>query len=234
MTRIDEVARDLYRISTPLDIGSIPGGFSFNQYLLVDEEPLLYHTGPRAHFAAVRAAIERVMPLPRLRWIAFGHVESDECGAFSELATAAPHARPLCGRLQAMLGITELTDREPLVLGDGETRALGRHRVRWIDAPHVPHGWDNGLLFEETERHLFAGDLFSQPGAHGPPVTETEVVGPSEALRQHGDYYAHAPHTRTLLQGVAALEPSLLACMHGSAFRGDGGAALRALSDAVG
>jgi flavorubredoxin len=232
MTRIDEISRDLYRISTPVPVEQIPGGFSFNQYLLVDDEPLLFHTGMRSSFPGVRAAIERVMPLDRLRWVSFGHVEADECGALAEVLAAAPQARRLCGRLQAMLEGEH--ERPPLVLGDGETHSLGRHRVRWIDAPHVPHGWDNGLLFDEVDRTLLAGDLFSQPGAEGPAVTESEVLGPSESMRGFMDYYAHGPNTRPVLERLAGLEPRLLACMHGSAYRGDGSAILRALADALG
>ncbi len=231
MTTIAEISRGLYCIHTPITEVPIPGGFSFNQFLLVDDEPLLFHTGMRALFPAVRAAIERVMPITRLRWVAFGHVEADECGALDDFMQVAPNAQPLCGQVQAMLGLP--TDRAPKVLADGETHALGRHVVRWLDAPHVPHGWDNGLLFDTTDRLLFSGDLLTQPGASVPAVTESDVLGPSEAMRAHVDYYARGPATRPTLERLAALEPALLACRPGSAYRGNGAAILRALADAV-
>lgn len=227
-TRIDEVADGLYRVSTP--VAAIPGGFTFNQYLLVDDEPLLFHTGMRGIFPAVRAAIESVIPLARLRWISFAHVESDECGALGEFLQAAPKARPLCGRTQAMLAIGDLTDREPKVLADGEAHATGRRHLTWIDAPHVPHGWDNGFLYESTTRTLFSGDLFTQPGDTHPPVTEADVLGPSEALRAKLPYFSLGPNTVAVIERLAATEPVLLACMHGSAWRGDGGALLRRLA----
>ena len=231
MTRIDEVGDGVHRISTP--VTAIPGGFTFNQYLLVDDEPLLFHTGMRSLFPAVRAAIETVMPFERLRWVAFAHVEADECGAFREVLGAAPGARPLCGRTQAMLAIGDLTDREPRVLADGETYATGRRRLTWIDAPHVPHGWDNGFLFESTTRTLLCGDLFTQGGGDHPPVTEGDVLGPSEALRAKLPYFALGPSTTAVIERLAATEPELLTCMHGSAWRGDGGALLRALAAAL-
>lgn len=227
-TRIDEIGDSLFRISTP--VSAIPGGFTFNQYLLLDDEPLLFHTGMRGIFPAVRDAIATVMPLARLRWIAFAHVEADECGALAEFLAAAPQARPLCGRLQAMLAIGDLTDREPKVLADGDTHTTGRRQLRWIDAPHVPHGWDNGFLFESTTRTLFSGDLFTQPGDQLPPITEGDVLGPSEALRAKLPYFSLGPNTGAVLERLAATEPRLLACMHGSAWRGDGGALLRRLT----
>jgi flavorubredoxin len=132
-----------------------------------------------------------------------------------------------------MIAIQDLTDRAPRVLPDGESVSLGKKSVTWIDAPHVPHGWDNGFLFESTSRTLLSGDLFTQAGADHPPVTESEILGPSEAMRQAMDYYAHAPTTRSTLERLATLEPMLLASMHGSAYRGDGAALLRALAAAV-
>ena len=230
-TRVDEVGDGIYRISTPL--AAIPGGFTFNQYLLVDDEPLLFHTGMRRLFPVVREAIESVIPVARLRWITFAHVESDECGAFRDFLDAAPDARPLCGRVQAMLAIGDLTDREPKVLGDGETIVTGHRRLTWMDAPHVPHGWDNGFLFETTTRTLFAGDLFTQAGANHPPVTEADVLGPSEALRAKLPYFSLGPNTTRVIERLAATGPSLLTCMHGSAWRGDGAALLHALAGAL-
>ena len=143
-TRIDEIADGLFRIHTP--VRDVLGGFSFNQYLLRDEESLLFHTGPRALFPQVRDAIGAVLPLERLRYASFGHVESDECGALNLLLAAAPQAVPLCGTVAAMVSIADLADRAPKALADGETLSLGRHTIRWIDAPHVPHAWENGYL----------------------------------------------------------------------------------------
>jgi len=235
-TRVDEIAEDIYRISTPVPPGALhPHGFSYNQFLIVDEEPLLHHTGMRSMFPLVRRAIETILPLARLRWLSFGHVEADECGAFAALAAAAPNARHLCGQMQAVLAeVNALTDRPPELLGDGGCRTLGKRRVCWLDAPHVPHAWDNGFLFETTTRTLFAGDLLSQEGAGDPPVTEQCLLAASEALRRRIDYFSHAPGTRAAIERLAALRPELVACMHGSAFRGDGGRLLRGLAERVG
>jgi flavorubredoxin len=232
-TRIDEIEHGLYRISTPIQAPDVPGGFSFNQFLLVDDEPLLFHCGLRRMFPLLREAIETVMPLERLRWIAFGHVEADECGAFADLLAAAPAARPLCGAIQAMLSVADMTDRPPQVLADGQSHAIGSRSLTWIDAPQVPHGWDNGFLFDAGTRTLLAGDLFTQPGGDHPPVTDGDLLGPSEAMRSMMDYYAHGPATRPTLERLAGLEPRLLACMHGASYRGDGAALLRQLVDRV-
>ncbi|MFO0744682.1 MAG: MBL fold metallo-hydrolase [Myxococcota bacterium] len=227
-TRIDEIADGIYRIHTP--IPQAPGGFSFNQYLVVDDEPMLYHTGGRRLFPLVSAAIARVMPLDRLRWVAFSHVESDECGALNDLLAAAPQARPLCGRVAAMVSIDDLADRPARAMGDGERATLGRRTVEWLDTPHLPHGWEAGLMFDHTTRTLFCGDLFTQPGAVHAPLVDGDILGPSEAFRAAMDYFAHAPQTAALIERVAALQPKTLACMHGSAWQGDGAALLRGLA----
>jgi flavorubredoxin len=232
-TNVAEIADGLYRINTPVEIAGGPGAFSFNQYLLVDEEPLLFHAGPRRMFPLVREALSSVMPVDRLRWVAFSHFEADECGSLNEWLAAAPRATPLCSRVAAMTSIGDVADRAPKGLADGESLRLGKRSVRWIDAPHVPHGWENGFLFEETDRTLFCGDLFTQGGKGEKPVVETDVVGPSERMRKGLDYFAHAPHTRPLLERLAALRPATLGCMHGSAWRGDGRAPLLALADAL-
>jgi flavorubredoxin len=231
-TRIDEIADHTYRISTPVDL---PGGgaFSFNQYLLVDDQPLLFHTGPRRMFPAVREALAAVMPVERLRWVSFSHVESDECGALNEWLAAAPEAAPLCSSIAAMVSIGDLADRPPRALADGESLVLGRHTVQWFDTPHTPHGWDCGLLMDITSGTFFCGDLFTQPGHGEQALTEGDILGPSEAFRQPMDYYAHAPQTAAILARLAAQKPGTLACMHGSAWRGDGGTLLRHLAEAV-
>jgi flavorubredoxin len=229
MTRIDEIATGIFRIATDTPDGS----FSFNQYLVVDEQPLLYHTGPRRLFDETRQAIASVLDPARLAYIGLSHVEGDECGALSELLALAPRARPLCSRIAAMTSIGDMVDREPYAMADGQTLSLGSRTVRWVDAPHLPHGWESGMLVDETNRVLFCGDLFTQAGGAHPPLIESDILGPSEAFRRTFDYYAHAPDTRARLQALAALQPATLACMHGSAWRGDGGALLRALADQV-
>jgi flavorubredoxin len=231
-THIDEIDDRIYRIHTPFT--ALPGGFSFNQYLVVDDEPLLFHTGMRDLFPAVRDAIARVMPIEKLRWVAFSHHEQDESGALVELVSAAPHARAVCSRVAAMVGNAAVPGREPRPMADGETLSTGRRDLRWIDAPHVPHGWDCGFLFDPSSRALLCGDLFTQPGLGAQPVTEADVLGPSEAFRAAMDYWAHARATRATLEKIASLEPRLLACMHGSAWRGDGARLIRALADALG
>lgn len=230
-TRIDEVADGIHRITTPMR--DFPGGFSINRYLVVDEAPLLFHTGPRKMFELTRGAIGRVLPIERLRYVSFSHFEADECGALGALLGVAPAAVPACGRVAAMVSIGDFVDQPARALADGEVLSLGRRRVRWIDAPHVPHGWDCGFLFEESTRTLLCGDLFTQGGAENPPVTESDVLAPSEAFRGPMDYYAHAPGTRAALERLAATAPTTLACMHGSAWKGDGAKLLRALADAV-
>jgi flavorubredoxin len=226
-THIDEIADGLYRIHTPVEI---PGGeFSFNQVLLVDDEPLLFHTGPRKLFPLVKGAVERVMPATRLRHVAFSHFEADECGALNEWLAVAPQAAPLCGSVAAMVSVADVADREPRALADGETVALGRHTVEWIDTPHLPHAWECGYLFERSTRTLLCGDLFTQPGGRSPAVTEADVLGPSEAFRSAMDYFSNTRDTPALIEKLAAREPRLLACMHGSAWSGDGAALLREL-----
>jgi flavorubredoxin len=233
-TRIDEIADRIYRISTPIPPNpALPPGFTFNQFLVDDDEPLLFHTGMHKTFALVRGAVEAVMPIGKLRWISFSHHESDEDGALEDWLAAAPQAAPLCGRIGAMVSVEDLSARPPRVLADGETIPIGQRSVRWIDTPHLPHGWDAGCLFETTTRTLFCSDLFAQPGAEHEPVTERDVLGPSEAMRGAMEYYSNPRGAQPLLERLAATEPALLACMHGSAFRGDGAAALRALGRAL-
>ncbi len=227
-TRVDEVAEGIFRISTPVTV--LPGGFTFNQYLVVDEEPLLFHTGPRRMFPLVREAVAAVMPVERLRYVGLSHFEADECGALNEFLAVAPAAVPVCGQIAAMVSVDDVADRKARALADGETLALGRHTLRWLDTPHVPHAWECGFLFEERTRTLLCGDLFTQGGAEHAPVTESDILGPSEAMRAGLDYWAHATNTGTTLERLAALAPATLACMHGAAWRGDGGGLLRALA----
>jgi flavorubredoxin len=231
-TRIDEIAAGIHRIHTPVAL--VPGGFSFNQYLVVDDEPLLFHTGPRRMLPLVREAIAAVMPIQRLRWVAFSHVEADECGALNGLLEAAPRAEPVCSRVAALVSVEDLADRPPRALADGERLALGTHTVRWLDAPHVPHGWECGYLFEESTRTLFCGDLLTQPGTGDEPLVEHDILDASESFRHAMDYYAHSKGARPILERIAATQPTTLACMHGSAWRGDGGALLLELGRRLG
>ncbi|TWI10226.1 MBL fold metallo-hydrolase [Aerolutibacter ruishenii] len=232
-TNVHEIAAGIYRINTPM---ALPGdlAFSFNQYLIDDDEPLLFHAGLRQLFPLVNEAVASVLPTARLRHIAFSHVEADECGALNLWLSAAPQSAPLCGTVAAMVSINDLADRAPRALADGEVLTLGRHRVRWFDAPHLPHGWDCGFLMEETSGTLLCGDLFTQPGRGEPALTDADILGPSEAFRQPMDYFAHCPQTGTLLEKLAQAQPTTLACMHGSAWHGDGAALLRALAGALG
>lgn len=231
-TRVDEIADGIYRISTPVD--AIPGGFTFNQYLIADEAPLLFHTGPRRMFPLVREAVASVIALDRLRYVAFSHFEADECGSLNDWLALVPVAEPLCGRIAAMTSVRDIADRPPKELADGESIALGSRNVRWFDAPHLPHGWECGYLADEQTRTLFCGDLFTQPGSQVAPLTETDILGPSEALRAKLDYYAYARNSRALFEKLAAVQPTVMACMHGSAWRGDGAALLRELSTKIG
>lgn len=227
-TSAHEVADGIYRISTPVQVA---GGFTFNQYLVLDDEPLLFHTGPRKLFQQVRSAVAGVLPVERLRYIAFSHVEADECGSLNQWLAAAPHSVPVCGRVAAMVSIGDMADREPKALADSERLSLGTHSLCWYDTPHLPHGWDCGYLMEERTATLLCGDLFTQGGADLPPVTEADILGPSEAFRRQMDYFSHGSNAPALIEKLAATGPAVLACMHGSAWRGDGAALLRSLGD---
>lgn len=231
-TRIDEVAAGIHRISTAIPPAVAPGGFSFNQYLVDDDEALLFHTGARSLFPGVSEAVRRVMPLERLRYVAFSHYEQDECGALNLLLAAAPQAVPVCSAVNAMVNADGM-DRPPRVLRDGETLVTGRRTLEWIDAPHLPHAWENGFLFDRSSSTLFCGDLFTQPGTGDVPITEGDILGPSETMRGRMDYYAHGPRDGKLIERLAGLEPRTLACIHGSAWSGDGAALLRELGAAL-
>jgi flavorubredoxin len=229
-TRVDEIADGIYRIHTP--VTDLPGGFSFNQYLVRDEAPLLFHTGPRRMAALVIEAIGSVMPVRQLRYVGFSHYESDECGALGELLALAPEAEPVCSGINALIN-GDTFARPARALADGELLPLGRHRVRWLDTPHLPHGWECGYLMEEATRTLLCGDLFTQPGSDTPPLTTGDILGPSEAARKAMDYYSHTKNVRALVAHVAETRPTTLACMHGSAWQGDGARLLAELATAL-
>ena len=231
-TNVHEITDGIYRINTPVLFAN-GNSFSFNQYLVADDAPMLFHTGPRKMFPLVREAVASILPVERLRYIGFSHVEADECGALNEWLAVAPQSIPLCGRIAAMVSIEDLADRSPRALADGEVLSLGKHRVRWFDAPHLPHGWDCGFLVEERTRTFLCGDLFTQGGAGLSPITESDILGPSEAFRHNMDYFSYTKNTRAMLERLAVTEPATLACMHGSAWSGDGAKLLRALADSL-
>ena len=229
-TNVHEIADGIYRINTPIVIEGA-GGFSFNQYLVMDDEPLLFHTGPRKLFPLVREAVGAVLPVESLRYIAFSHVEADECGSLNEWLAVSTQSVPLCGAVAAMVSVSDLADRAPRALADGELLPLGKHSVRWFDTPHLPHAWECGFLTEELTSTLLCGDLFTQGGSDLPPITESDILGPSEAFRHQMDYFSHTRNARVMLERLASTNPATLACMHGSAWRGDGAKLLRALAD---
>lgn len=231
-TNLHEIAAGIYRINTPVALPGA-GAFNFNQYLVADDEPLLFHTGPRRMFPLVSEALGRVVPLAKLRYVAFSHVEADECGALNDFLAAAPAAVPVCSRVAAMVSVDDLADRPARPLADGETLNLGRHEVRWHDTPHLPHGWECGLMTELQTGTFFCGDLFTQGGTGEMPLTEADILGPSEAFRRQMDYYAHAPGTTATLERLALARPKVLACMHGSAWQGDGATLLRGLAKSL-
>jgi flavorubredoxin len=235
-TNVEEIAAGIFRISTPIPPSEIPGGFTFNQILVVDQAPLLFHTGPRKMFPLVREAVEHVLgDAGKLRYVGFSHVESDECGALNDWLRVAPNAEAVCGSVAAMVSVSDLADRPPKALADGEELSLGQKRVRWLDAPHLPHNWECGYLFESTTRTLLCGDLLTHGGGGElPALTEKEVLGPSESFRKMMGGVAIEANTRALLEKLSATEPRTLALMHGSSYRGNGSALLMGLADALG
>ncbi len=229
-TRIDEIASGIYRISTPVPPQAIPGGFTFNQYLVVDDSPLLYHTGPRKMLPVIQEAINSVIPVNSLRYVGFSHFEADECGSLNEFLEAAPGAEPLCGRIAKMVSVDDIALRPAHALADGEALSLGTHTVRWIDTPHFPHSWECGHLFEETTKTLFCGDLFTQGGHEHEPLTREDILDSSEKMRGAMDYFSQTRLVHELAEKLALTSPRVLACMHGSAWEGDGAALLRQLA----
>ena len=231
-TTIDEIVASIYRISTPLtDI--VPGGFTFNQYLVVDTHPLLFHTGPAKMFPSIQKAVAKIIPVNTLRYISFSHFEADECGSLNDWLKAAPDAVPVCSRVAAMTSIADIAIRSPKAMADGEILSLGEHQVQWHDTPHLPHGWDCGYLFESKTRTLFCGDLFTQPGSDHEPLTVSDILETSEMMRSKMDYFAHGKKQRNLFEKLAATQPKILACMHGSAWQGDGARLLLKLADRI-
>jgi len=233
--RIDEVSPDLYRIcvyAPAIDL-------QFNHFLVRDDEPLLFHTGLRGMFPVVRDAVATLIDPASLRWISWSHFEVDECGALNEWLAAAPNATPVCGELGAMINISDFSNRPPRGLKPGEVVDTGQHRFRFVPTPHLPHGWDAGVLFEESDRVLLCSDLMHQLG-DVEPVTTTDVVGryrrAFETYQQSPvlmDYVPYTGNTKRQLDNLAALGPRVLAAMHGSTFVGDGAAALVASGEVI-
>lgn len=228
-TQIHEVASGVYRLSTFIPEVE-PNGLTFNQFLILGDEALLFHTGMRGLFPLVREAVARLMPPEKLRWISFGHYEADECGSMNEWMEIAPQAQVAHGMIGVGVSLNDQADRAPRVLGDGEVLDLGGKRARYIDTPHVPHGWDAGLIYEETTGTLLCGDLFTQYG-EGPATTDKDIVGPAIAGEDIAGYSALNPNMGATLRRLSALKPKTLALMHGPSFTGDGAAALNALAD---
>jgi flavorubredoxin len=230
-TKVDEIAEGIYRLSTWVKEIGPPAGFTFNQFLVKAEQPLLFHAGPRGMFPLVSEAVGRILPVEQLRWITFGHVESDECGAMNQWLAAAPEAEVAHGMTGCMVSLNDMADRPPRALSDGEVLDLGGKRVQHIDTPHVPHGWEARLLFEETTGTLLCGDLFSHLG-NGPAITTEEIIEP--AMQAEAVFRASclAPDTASVMRRLGDLAPRTLALMHGSSYSGDGARALNDLAAA--
>jgi flavorubredoxin len=233
--RIDEIAPDLFRICLYVPDFDL----QFNHFLVRDDEPLLFHTGMRGMFPAMHEAVARLIDPASLRWISWSHFEVDECGALNEWLSVAPKAVPVCGEVGAMINIGDFSNRPPRALKPAEVLGTGRHRFRFVPTPHLPHGWDAGVLFEETDRVLLCSDLMHQLG-DVEPVTTSDIVGryrQAFETYQHSsvlmDYVPYTENTKRQLANLAALQPRILAAMHGSTFVGDGASALIASGEVI-
>ena len=226
MTKTDEIADGIFRFSTYIP-ELTPEGFTFNQFLIKADEPLLFHTGSRALFPLVSEAVSRVVPIHTLRWITFGHVEADECGSMNQWLDAAPGSKIAHGVVGVDVSLNDMANRPPRALQDGEVIDLGGKRVRHIDTPHVPHGWEARVLFEETTRTLLCGDLFTHTG-NGPAVTSSDIIDPARRAEAIFQASCITPATGSTIRKLADLSPKTLAIMHGSSYNGD---AVRALRD---
>jgi flavorubredoxin len=220
-TRVAEVADGVHQLTTHV----ADMNFSFNQYLVTGDEPLLFHTGPRQMFPLVSAAVSEVVPADQLRWVSFGHVEADECGSMNEWLGLAPQATVVQSMTGCMVSLNDLADRPPRPLADGEVLDAGRHRFRWIDTPHVPHAWEAGLLYDEATRTLFCGDLFTRLGAYDAASTD-DLIEPAIVAEDVFASSSLAPASGSTLRRLAELEIATLALMHGPAYTGDCRAAL--------
>jgi flavorubredoxin len=230
-TDVAQIADGIYRFSTFVPEIAPPTGFTFNQFLIVAEQPLLFHCGPRGMFPLVSAAFSTIVPIERLRWISFGHVESDECGAMNLWLEAAPEAEVVFNPLGCMVSLNDLADRPPRPLTDDEVLDLGGKRVRIIATPHVPHGWEAQVLFEETTNTLFCGDLFTHLG-NGQPLTRDDIVAAAMTAEDAFHATSIGNATAPTIRRLAELKPQRLALMHGSSFEGDAADQLVRLADA--
>lgn len=237
-TNIYEIEAGIFRISTPVPPSEMPGGFTFNQFLIVDEAPLLHHTGSRRLFPLVREAVAHILgDVSKLRYLSFSHYESDECGSLNDWLAAAPEARAACGAVAAMVSVNDFAVREPIALADGGELTLGKKCVRWLDTPNLPHNWECGHLFEATTQTLLCGDVFTHAGAGElAPLTDRDLVDECEALRvaMPAGSIAIGVDTRRHLEKLATTNPKTLALMHGSSFCGDGARMLRDLATKLG
>jgi flavorubredoxin len=228
---IDEIAPDIFRISTYVPEINL----QFNQFLVRDDEPLLFHTGMKGMFPVVREELARVVEPARIRWIGFSHFESDECGALNEWLAVAPRAEAICSFVGAFVSVNDFAVRPARAMADGETLDTGKHRFRFLRTPHVPHCWEAGLLFEETSETLFCSDLFTHNG-EVEPLTGSDIVGRfrkdliAGQQSPFADAYPYTADTNATLGKLAALKPQTLAVMHGSSFTGDCAGALNDLS----
>ena len=229
-TDVNEIAPGIYRFSTFVPQIAPPMGFTFNQFLVDAAEPLLFHCGPRAMFPLVSAAVAQVMPVSKLRWIGFGHVESDECGSMNQWLAAATDAQVVHGQTACMVSLNDMADRPPRALMHGDVLDLGGKRVRYLDTPHVPHAWESGVMYEEVTGTLFCGDLFTHLG-NGPAITEDSILEPAIAAEDTFQATALTPATAPTLRMLASLAPTRLAVMHGSSFKGDCAGHLSRLAD---
>jgi flavorubredoxin len=229
--RIAEIGARIYRLSTYVPDIVPPAGFTFNQFLVLGDEPLLFHAGFRRMFPLVSEAVSRIMPVENLRWITFGHYEADECGAMNEWLAVAPNAQIAHGMTGCLVSLNDMADRPPRVLANGEVIDIGGKQIRYIDTPHVPHGWDAGVIYEETTRTLFCGDLFTHLG-NGPAITDSDIVGPALAAEDIFYDTSLGPSIAPTVRRLADLSPRTLALMHGSSFAGDTAAALHDLASA--
>ncbi|MGH7905106.1 MAG: MBL fold metallo-hydrolase [Candidatus Binataceae bacterium] len=234
MATVTEIAPDIFRICTYFTQNNL----EFNEFIVRDEQPLLFHTGPRKTFGEVCEGVRQVMDPAKIRWVGFSHFEADECGALNEWLAVAPDAQALCSKVAANVSVNDFADRPARPLNHDEILLTGRYRFRFLRTPHVPHAWEAGLIFEETERILFTSDLFHQSGRHQ-PLTESDVVaGAADTLRKYqsspmANSIPYTPYTEPILAGLAELKPATLAIMHGPSYRGDGAAAIKALAAAA-
>jgi flavorubredoxin len=229
--KIHEIGDGIFRLSVFVPEVAPPAGFTFNHFLIKGEQPMLFHCGKRKMFPLLADAVAKIMPIEKLRWASFGHFEADECGGMNEWLAAAPHAELMHGMTGCRVSIADMADRAPRMMKDGEVIDIGGKRIRYIDTPHVPHGWDAGVIYEETTKTLFCGDLFTHFGDPA-PVTHSEIVSPAMVGSDATYSTSLGPTTAPTIRKLAELKPEMLAVMHGSSFAGDAAAQLRGLADA--